>query len=328
MAIEIVCCFFFFFQAEDGIRDKLVTGVQTCALPIFAGEMRNSKSSAARRSRSRSGKCSGPKRATSASSDAMLRLRSSSCQDSIRQVLEVDHQVVAGCVVPRESSRRPVPSPLVEAAGREVLGAGRRLDDDQTAAIGQQLPFDGCEQLGPDALPLPGGLDDDPVQVVRAARPRRRTPAGVARELVSRVAAQEEVAVALELLDESLAGDDDYRFLGSYAGDELTGYACWGPTPGTRGTYDLYWIVVEPAWQGKGVGTQLLAAVERQLLADGCRLIVVETSSRAEYLATRGFYERRGYRPAARLPGYYAPGDDLVIYLKDLTDGGLARTTA
>src|SRR5687767_15212804 len=26
--------FFFFFQAEDGIRDKLVTGVQTCALPI------------------------------------------------------------------------------------------------------------------------------------------------------------------------------------------------------------------------------------------------------------------------------------------------------
>src|SRR5437762_9504444 len=29
-----VCCFFFFFQAEDGIRDTSVTGVQTCALPI------------------------------------------------------------------------------------------------------------------------------------------------------------------------------------------------------------------------------------------------------------------------------------------------------
>src|SRR5207248_7700666 len=28
--------FFFFFQAEDGIRDRTVTGVQTCALPIFA----------------------------------------------------------------------------------------------------------------------------------------------------------------------------------------------------------------------------------------------------------------------------------------------------
>src|SRR5712672_4005812 len=34
----MVCVvFFFFFQAEDGIRDKLVTGVQTCALPIWFG---------------------------------------------------------------------------------------------------------------------------------------------------------------------------------------------------------------------------------------------------------------------------------------------------
>src|SRR4030066_314691 len=29
------CCTFFFFQAEDGIRDVAVTGVQTCALPIL-----------------------------------------------------------------------------------------------------------------------------------------------------------------------------------------------------------------------------------------------------------------------------------------------------
>src|SRR5205823_9151449 len=35
MLMSFAClCFFFFFQAEDGIRDKLVTGVQTCALPI------------------------------------------------------------------------------------------------------------------------------------------------------------------------------------------------------------------------------------------------------------------------------------------------------
>src|SRR5947209_16014657 len=33
--LEVVFCFFFFFQAEDGIRDIGVTGVQTCALPIW-----------------------------------------------------------------------------------------------------------------------------------------------------------------------------------------------------------------------------------------------------------------------------------------------------
>ena len=31
----VTLLFVFFFQAEDGIRDKLVTGVQTCALPIW-----------------------------------------------------------------------------------------------------------------------------------------------------------------------------------------------------------------------------------------------------------------------------------------------------
>src|SRR5690606_40195002 len=33
---DIICIVYFFFQAEDGIRDFHVTGVQTCALPIFA----------------------------------------------------------------------------------------------------------------------------------------------------------------------------------------------------------------------------------------------------------------------------------------------------
>src|SRR2546425_289064 len=47
---------FFFFQAEDGIRDKLVTGVQTCALPISAGTCDTGprpKRSRSRRTRSR-----------------------------------------------------------------------------------------------------------------------------------------------------------------------------------------------------------------------------------------------------------------------------------
>src|SRR2546430_7644212 len=35
VCIRAICRYFFFFQAEDGIRDLTVTGVQTCALPIF-----------------------------------------------------------------------------------------------------------------------------------------------------------------------------------------------------------------------------------------------------------------------------------------------------
>ena len=139
---------------------------------------------------------------------------------------------------------------------------------------------------------------------------------------------EEEVATAVELLDESLAGDDDYRFVGAFDEGDLVGYACWGPTPGTEGTCDLYWIVVDPERQGAGIGTLLLREVEGRLTADGCRLVVVETSSRADYAPTRAFYENRGYTRAATTPGYYAPGDDLVIYLKDLAHGVLARAAS
>lgn len=137
---------------------------------------------------------------------------------------------------------------------------------------------------------------------------------------------EEEVATAVELLDESLAGDDDYRFVGAFEDEELIGYACWGPTPGTAGTYDLYWIVVDREYQSQGIGTLLLREVESRLPAPGSRLLIVETSSRADYASTRRFYEARGYARAATITGYYAPGDDLVIYTKDLTTADLART--
>ena len=130
---------------------------------------------------------------------------------------------------------------------------------------------------------------------------------------------EEEVATAVELLDESLAGDDDYRFVGAFEDEQLIGYACWGPTPGTTGTYDLYWIVVDREHQGQGIGTELLREVESRLPASGSRLLIVETSSRADYAPTRGFYEARGYTRTATIPGYYAPGDDLVVFTKDLT---------
>ena len=133
-----------------------------------------------------------------------------------------------------------------------------------------------------------------------------------------------EVATAVELLDESLGGDEDYQFLGAFDDDQLIGYACWGHTPGTEGTSDLYWIVVDRKRQGRGIGSELLAEVEHRLTADGRRLVVVETSSRADYAPTRGFYEARGYSRTATIPAYYAPGDDLVIFTKDL-NGDVAR---
>lgn len=139
----------------------------------------------------------------------------------------------------------------------------------------------------------------------------------------------DEIAIALELFDETFAagparapydpGDGvvDYEFVGSFSRDgQLVGYVCYGATPGTDRVYDLYWIAMHPAFQGGGGGSQLLDEVERRLRQREARLLVVETSSRTDYAATRHFYETRGYDRAVSLSDFYAPGDDRVIYTK------------
>jgi ribosomal protein S18 acetylase RimI-like enzyme len=129
----------------------------------------------------------------------------------------------------------------------------------------------------------------------------------------------EEVAVALDVFDAALGigrkRDPDYETAGVELDGALAGWACWGPTPCTLGTFDLYWIVVAPEWHGQGVGRALMSEMDRRI-AGRARLVVVETAGRADYAATRAFYERLGYRVGARITDYYAPGDDLVTYVK------------
>lgn len=136
----------------------------------------------------------------------------------------------------------------------------------------------------------------------------------------------DEVDVALELFDlsvgnESETKEQDYTFVGAYADDStLTGFACYGPTPDTDRTYDLYWIAVDQEAQGLGSGTILLTEVERRLQEMEARMVVVETSSRPDYEGTRNFYLRRGYAAAATVKDFYAPSDGRVIFTKRLME--------
>ena len=127
----------------------------------------------------------------------------------------------------------------------------------------------------------------------------------------------DEVPVALEVFDGAVGGSPDYIALGATVDERLVGWIFWGPTPCTLGTYDLYWMAVDPSMQGSGIGAALLRAMEGRL-AGSARLIVVETAGRPDYRPTRAFYESRGYRKAAIIPDFYAPGDDQVVYVKAL----------
>lgn len=108
-----------------------------------------------------------------------------------------------------------------------------------------------------------------------------------------------------------------YYALGAEVDGVLMGWVCWGRTPCTEGTWDLYWLAVDPAAHGRGIGSALVDEMERRL-AGVARLVSVDTSGRADYGPTRAFYAARGYDAVARVPDFYAPGDDQVIFTKRL----------
>lgn len=131
----------------------------------------------------------------------------------------------------------------------------------------------------------------------------------------------EETDIALELIDAVLDRPEqrDYLIRCCETRGEVMGYYCIGPTPATEGTFDLYWIAVSPAAQGLGIGTLLDRHARETAAGMGGRLLIAETSSQPKYEPTRRFYRGRGYTEVARIPDYYRPGDDLVVYGISLT---------
>ena len=136
------------------------------------------------------------------------------------------------------------------------------------------------------------------------------------------------MSCALELLAAALGRADTYEALIAVAGDDdagdaagpetVLGYVCFGATPMTATTYDVYWIVVDAAARGRGIGRALIDETERQVAARGARTIRIETSSLEGEGGAVRFYERAGYQRVGLIEGFYRPGDDLVTLAKRL----------
>lgn len=130
---------------------------------------------------------------------------------------------------------------------------------------------------------------------------------------------EEEINVAIELIDEFLAKNEESGYE-LYAAvndmDNPIGYICFGKRPLTQGTYDVYWIAVEPSLQGNGIGKGLMKFTEQKIKEKGGNLILVETSSQDKYLKTRSFYKSCGYEEIACIKDFYKSGDNLIIFAK------------
>jgi ribosomal protein S18 acetylase RimI-like enzyme len=155
------------------------------------------------------------------------------------------------------------------------------------------------------------------MRIRKLAPPDREAVLGILRS--DGTFSDDEVTCALELIDLAVSqpGRD---YLVQVCEDEgrIIGYICYGPTPMTLGTWDLYWVATHAQARGRGVARRLVEAMEEELRGGGARVIRLETSQMEAYGAARGLYDRLGYLEVGRITDFYKPGDDLLIFAKHL----------
>ncbi len=131
---------------------------------------------------------------------------------------------------------------------------------------------------------------------------------------------EEEIDIAGCLAEEKFSGREssyNFLFIRDEAGVPLA-YTCFGEICLTDNRFDLYWIVVSPKLQGKGMGERILSLTEDATRKLGGVHLYAETSGTDLYIPARKFYLKNGYTEAARLKEYYRDGDDKYIFHKKL----------
>lgn len=130
-----------------------------------------------------------------------------------------------------------------------------------------------------------------------------------------------EIDIAEELATENLQkGEHKSGYIFNIA--EMNGipiaFSCFGKTPCTADSFDLYWIAVHESQRGNGIGKVLMDMAVRDIAKLSGKNIWIETSSRPIYESTRQFYLKYGCEIIAELPNFYGENDNKVIFLKSV----------
>lgn len=132
----------------------------------------------------------------------------------------------------------------------------------------------------------------------------------------------EEVGWVEAMLPAALDGAmPDNHWLVMASEERVVGAAYYAPEPNTEAVWNVFFIAVDPASQGRGVGRQLMGHIEQTLRGRGvdeARVLLVETSSTEQYARTRAYYPKLGFEREATIRDYYGIGDDKVVFWKRL----------
>jgi ribosomal protein S18 acetylase RimI-like enzyme len=134
---------------------------------------------------------------------------------------------------------------------------------------------------------------------------------------------QDGLAFVRERLDEHLNSPSPAVWLTADDGEPV-GVAYCAPEAVASGTWNLLMLWTRGDKRAQGVGKQLLAHLELELLLRHARLLIVETSSLPAFAAARAFYAKRGFCREATIRNFYATGDDKLVFTMPVTPSAVA----
>lgn len=129
---------------------------------------------------------------------------------------------------------------------------------------------------------------------------------------------RDDVKIAMDLVNAAASDlhQTDYNIFVYEHDGMILGYHCTGKRALTNGVYDLYWIATDPGYGKKGIGKSLLEHSENFIKENNGRWLLIETSSRESYTATRNFYLRNNYSIVSEIKDFYAVDDSLIVFGK------------
>ena len=130
----------------------------------------------------------------------------------------------------------------------------------------------------------------------------------------SETVSQGEIAILIDALD-----DSDHKAIVYESQAGTVGFACYGPVPMTEGTWRLAWLFVREDQRCRGVGSRLLRHAEDDIRANHSgRMLYIEARSASHPESTHSFCRANGYEDHAVLRDFFADGDSLMVYRKEL----------
>ena len=100
--------------------------------------------------------------------------------------------------------------------------------------------------------------------------------------------------------------------------DQVIGFICFGPIPYWPGNYEMYAIAVDPDFQRLGIGSALIAEMNRLIDYENGQCIFLETKTDRAFENARLFCEANNFIPEHRYIKQFTPEGGGIVYRYDM----------